>query len=350
MMAGEKMTLSVIDPLHHPEWDRLVLGSPGHSFFHSSAWARTLVASYGYQPVYLALPGEERFALLMPLMEVDSRLTGRRGVSLPFTDQSPVLASGAELFGEGVQAAVRHGGERGWRYIEWRDAGHHDDSLPASDLFYVHDVDLNRTAERLFSSLSDNNRRNIKKSQREGVAVAVGTSFGSIEAFGRLNLITRKRHGLPPQPSAFFRNVYEHILAKDHGVVVSASHQGRVVAASVFFHFGKKAIYKYGASDLAYQHLRPNNLVMWEALAWYNARGFETLSLGRTEMDNPGLLQFKRTWGGVERLAKYHRYDLQKKEFVPLRAPASARFERLFSRMPTGALRLVGRFFYKHAG
>lgn len=350
MMTEAKMDIRVVNPLEYPDWDERVLSSPDTSFFHSSAWAKTLVASYGFKPAYLAVPEADRFALLLPLMEVDSRLTGRRGVSLPFTDQCRSSASNEELRAQAIRSALRRGEERRWRYIEWRDAGHFEDDLPASELFYVHDVNLHRTADDLFLALSDNNRRNIKKAQREGVAVRTGRSLDDIEAFYRLNLITRKRHGLPPQPRGFFRNVFEHILARDHGIVITALHQGRAVASSVFFHFGQRAIYKYGASDMAYQHFRPNNLVMWEALTWYGAQGFETLNLGRTEMNNPGLLQFKRTWGGRERLAKYHRYDLKKRDYVGLRSPASARFEHLFSRMPTGVLRVVGRFFYKHAG
>jgi len=349
-MAEEKMTIRIVDPVEYPGWDRLVLASTDYSFFHTSAWAKTLAASYRFKPVYLIIPEEDRFALMMPLMEVNSRLTGKRGVSLPFTDLCRSSFPEKGLFDDAVRSAVRIGEERRWRYVEWRDAGPFDDPLPASELFYVHDIDLARTADDLFLSLSDNNRRNIKKAQREGVVVSIERSLDSIEEFYRLNLITRKRHGLPPQPFAFFRNVFEHVLSRDQGIVVTASHQGRAVAASVFFHFGRKAIYKYGASEMAYQHLRPNNLLMWEAMTWYGKQGFETLSLGRTELDNPGLLQFKRTWGGQERLVKYHRYDLRKRNYVALRSPASAHFESLFSRFPTSVLRLVGRFFYKHAG
>jgi len=349
-MAEEKMALRIVDPVAYPEWDSLVLGNADYTFFHSSAWAKVLVDSYGFRPAYFIVPEGSGLALMMPLMEVASPLTGRRGVSLPFTDQCPVAASDAELWEQAVQAAVCHGETRRWRYIEWRDAGRLDEALPASEAFYVHEVDLTASAEKLFTSLSDNNRRNIKKAQREGAIIAVGSSPKDIDEFYRLNLVTRKRHGLPPQPHPFFRNVHEQVLAKGQGIVVSASYQGRVVAASVFLHFGKRAIYKYGASDLAYQHLRPNNLIMWEAMTWYGARGFETFSLGRTEMDNPGLLQFKRTWGGKERMARYHRYDLRKGDYVPAPPPASARFGRLFSRLPAWMLRLVGRTLYKHAG
>jgi hypothetical protein len=42
-------TVQIVDPLAVANWDALALALPGHSFFHSSAWARTLEESYGYE-------------------------------------------------------------------------------------------------------------------------------------------------------------------------------------------------------------------------------------------------------------------------------------------------------------
>ncbi|MEW6405414.1 MAG: methicillin resistance protein, partial [Chloroflexota bacterium] len=77
--------IHILDPLVLPEYDALLLATPGHSFFHSSLWARVLSDSYGYRPVYFASMSEGRFNALMPVMEVKSVLTGLRGVSLPFS-------------------------------------------------------------------------------------------------------------------------------------------------------------------------------------------------------------------------------------------------------------------------
>jgi CelD/BcsL family acetyltransferase involved in cellulose biosynthesis len=166
-----------------------------------------------------------------------------------------------------------------------------------------------------------------------------------------LNLITRKRHGLPPQPFFFFKNVFDHILSKGYGVIVTATHKEKVVSASVFFRFGKKALYKYGASELKYQSLRPNNLVMWEAFRWLKDRGVETIDLGRTETYNTGLLQFKRTWGGRESLLKYYRYTLKNRAFSQRRTKrTNPPYTRLFLIVPKSVLRIIGRLFYKHAG
>jgi len=39
-------------------------------------------------------------------------------------------------------------------------------------------------------------------------------------------------------------------------------------------------MYKFGASDSGFQHLRPNNLVMWEGIRHCAERGCERLHFG----------------------------------------------------------------------
>ena len=62
------------------------------------------------------------------------------------------------------------------------------------------------------------------------------------------------------------------------GFIVLGSYRGAAIAANVYFHFGDQVIYKYGASDKTYQHLRANNLVMWEAIKWACDKGYKAFS------------------------------------------------------------------------
>jgi lipid II:glycine glycyltransferase (peptidoglycan interpeptide bridge formation enzyme) len=133
-------------------------------------------------------------------------------------------------------------------------------------------------------------------------------------------------------------------------MVVLASHGGRTVAGSMYFHFGDMALYKSGASDRKYQHLRANNLVMWEAIRWYCRNGYKNLCFGRTEPENKGLLQFKRGWGTKERTIRYYRYDLVKKAFVQDKSRLKGFHNAVFMRMPTPLLRFTGELLYKHMG
>lgn len=108
--------------------------------------------------------------------------------------------------------------------------------------------------------------------------------------------------------------------------------------------------FKYGASEIEHLDLRPNNLIMWEALKCYRHQGFETMSLGRTERENDGLLRLKRTWGPKEGLVTYYRYDLRKKTFLEKRAGRGALYASLFTRTPVSVFRVFGRLFYRYFG
>ena len=344
------MSLEILNPIEYPNWDTLLLGNRDFSFFHSSAWAKVLKESYGYDPVYFISIDAGRISLLMPFMNVASPLTGRRGVSLPFTDRCAPFFIRKELLNAAVERVIDYGKKVGWKYIEWRDGDYFSKEPSPWEVYYTHDLNLMRAESELFSSLKDSNRRNINKANREGVSIIIGRSLDSLKSFYRLNCITRRRHGLPPQPFIFFENVFEFVISKGYGIVVSAIHSNNMVAASVFFHFGKKAIFKYGASDMKYQNLRPNNLIMWEAIKWYRNQGHETFNFGRSESDNQGLLHFKRLWGAIESPMKYFRYDCKKKIFLQNHLKARSYAKRYLARAPASLLSIAGRLLYKHIG
>jgi hypothetical protein len=114
------LPIKIIDPTVFPSWDEMLLGTPGASFFHSAAWARVLSQSYGYTPLYFTVIEGGKLRALVPLMEVNSFLTGKRGVSLPFTDYcEPILEEGI-AFQELFDPIIDHGKKRGWKYIELR--------------------------------------------------------------------------------------------------------------------------------------------------------------------------------------------------------------------------------------
>jgi Acetyltransferase (GNAT) domain len=342
--------IEVVNPLSYPGWDDMVAASGKGSFFHSSYWARVLYESYGYRPVYFTFPDDEGKKALVPLMEVKSCITGKRGVSLPFTDYCEPIIEGGCTIGDVTEHIVRFGKKSGWRYVELRSGGGAPPWARASSSYYGHVLDISRDEKTLFTSFRQSTRRSIKKAQREGVEVAVSSSLYSAREFYRLNCMTRKSHGLPPQPYRFFEKVYEHAVAKGHGMVVLADYNGKTIAGAMYFSFGRKAMYKYGASDSAYQHLRANNLVMWEAIRYYAKKGLTSFCFGRTEPENSGLLQFKRGWGGREEVMNYYRYDLKRDSCVAEASKLHGFHNKVFANMPVPFLKLTGSLLYKHMG
>jgi len=283
-------------------------------------------------------------------MDVKSAITGRRGVSLPFTDYCEPIIAGSIKFQDILDRIIQYGKIVNWEFIELRGGEKFLPGALSSSRFLGHRLDISREDNEIYSAFKDTFKRNIKKAYASGVSVQFSDTKEAVKEFYRLNCITRKRHGLPSQPYRFFRKVYEHIISKDQGVVALASHAGKFIAGAVFFHFGEKALYKYGASDMEYRNLRPNNLVMWEAIRWCRERGFKTLSLGRTEMENQGLRQFKLALGAEEYTIKYYRYDLKSGSFVAEPEKVSAFQAKMLNKLPVFMLKIIGKVYYRHAG
>ena len=332
-----------VNPLEHPDWDAVLTRRPDFSFFHGAAWTKVLVETYGYQPVWLA-----RESSWLPLMEVDSWLTGRRGIALPFTDACAPLCEIKKDLQPLFARAVEFGKARRWQSIELRGGRKFLGDAPASLSFYGHTLALVPEELRLFADMDGSARQAVRRAEKEGVTVEVSQSAEAVRAFYVLQCLTRKRHGLPPQPFRFFLNIWRHILSQNQGMVVLASERGERIAGAVCFYLGGRAIYKYGASDFRRQHLRPNNLVMWTAMQWLARRGATALDLGKTSLANEGLRKFKLNLGATEQRIDYVKFDLRSDRFVVEADAIAGWHNRVFRALPVFLSRRAGALLYKH--
>jgi lipid II:glycine glycyltransferase (peptidoglycan interpeptide bridge formation enzyme) len=286
----------------------------------------------------------------IPFMDVDSFLTGHRGVSLPFTDFCEPIALCKDDFGKLLEEGIEYGRKAGWRFIDIRGGNYFEADTPSSQFYYRHTLELTNTEKDMYSKLRRGTKSCLAKGIREGVTVKVDNSIDGIKEYYKLNCMTRKKHGLPPQPYHFFEKIYEHVISQKQGIVVLASHDRRYIAAAVYFHFGDKAMYKYGASDPAFLDYRPNNVIMWEAIRWYALNGLKSFCFGRTDPTNNGLRQFKTGWGAKEEIVNYYRYDIRNNMFITFPAEEAQWHTKVMKNMPMSLLRIAGTLLYRHMG
>jgi hypothetical protein len=334
------------NPLTDPSWDRRVTAFPGASFFHRTAWARVLHDTYGFTPFYLIRESGGTLQGVLPFMEVDSWLTGRRGIALPFTDHCAPLGDDADI-ARLVPAVTQLAQARRWKHWELR-GGTNALPAPPAVAFHGHVIDLYGDTESRFARCDSAVRRAVRKADSSGVEIEFSASEESVRIFYRLLCQTRRRHGLPPQPFSFFANIHRHVLQAGQGCIALAYCQGRPAAGAVFFHSGSTALFKFGASDETFQALRPNNLVMWRAIEWHARAGFTQLDLGRTSLPNPGLRRFKLSWGAAEHPILYARFDCQAGTFVTVTDRSTGWHGNVFKRVPSSLARLVGAVAYRH--
>jgi CelD/BcsL family acetyltransferase involved in cellulose biosynthesis len=302
-MAGAAATACDVSD---PQWLAFVRSHPAATTFHHPQWLELLAAVYGYRPLVLTLRDADNSIVAgTPLLEVRSWLTGRRFISLPFTDYCPPLARDPASLAGLASALTR------W----WRDAGEPRveirGAVPASYGFHPvqvgvrHVLALEPDVLQVRARFRKSSSRMIRQAQREGVEVAQIRSPDGLDPFYRLHCMTRRRLGVPVQPRRFFVALWRSIIEREMGFLLLAHRAGRPIAGMLFLSWNRNLIYKYSASDPAHVQFRPNNLLLGAAIEWGCQNGYRTLDFGKTEITQHGLRAFKSGWGAAELPLEY---------------------------------------------
>jgi len=343
------LKINLVNPVEASEWNNELVSYGECTIFHSANWARLLADTYGYRPVYFTLSEQGLFKGCLPVMEVVSTFTGKRGVCLSFSDYCGSIVEGRDNFKLLFDSVLELGRISGWRYVEFRGENFLCNEMPRK-IYAHHTIELSHDEELMLSRVRKSTARSIKKAVKEGVKVDICNSLQAVRDFYRLHCLTRRRHGLPPQPKSFFDKLHEHVISQRLGFTALARIGNVIVAGVVCLHFGRNAVYKYGASDVEFQYLRANNLVFWEMIKECARNGFDFCSLGRTDLRDEGLLVFKDGWGGMRTYMHYNRFDFVTNRFTRESDEHGRYYRNWFKKLPVNFLRILGDIGYRHMG
>jgi hypothetical protein len=342
--------LSKINPLSDPRWDKFIANHPSVSVFHTRGWLRSLQRTYGYQPVAYttSAPADTELTNAILFCEIKSFLTGRRLVSLPFSDHcAPLVASEAE-FDQVMQCVYAEQGRAGKIEVRPLEAFANPEKLGLSptEAFQLHVIDIRPEADQLLRKMHKSCiQAKIKRAEKEALTYEQGRSDDLLKSFYKLFVMTRRKHGAPPQPFAWFQN-----LVNEMGESVTihlASHQGTPIASILTLAHGNTVVYKYGCSDQAFSNLGGTPLLFWHSIREAKAMGAEAYDLGRTDLDNPGLLEFKERLGGKPTELHYYGFPAGPKAQA---SKLATTVRKLVSLMPEPIFTSLGRILYRHVG
>jgi hypothetical protein len=339
----------VIDPLTDSRWPELVERHPQATVFHTRRWIDALRRTYGYEPYALTTTGSGPLHDGLVLCRVRTWLA-RRLVSLPFTDHCDPLVDRPEdlaALGSRLREDVSQGA---WRSAEVRSRGEVLDGFSAGAAYCLHTVNLTDSAEQVFRRFHPSStQRAIRRAEREGLRYETGVSEPLLSRFYGLLRLTRRRHGLPPQPFAWFRNLAACL--GDSLAIHLASKDGVPVAGLLTISFRKTMVYKYGGSDAAQHKLGGMPFLFWRAIQEAQSGGIEELDLGRSDLDQPGLIAFKDHLGARRSSLKYSQTPAPRRATPPETTGTFAgAARRVVSRLPDPLLDLTGRLVYRHLG
>jgi CelD/BcsL family acetyltransferase involved in cellulose biosynthesis len=297
------MTEVAVLELDDPRWRKFVQAAPDALPFHQPAWAKLLADCYGYRAFALTVTNGAGITAGLPVVEAPTLLGRKRWVSLPFTDHcAPLTNAGEPCLTRALDDARRGAGIS--QFEVRAPLTGRDTYVAGAGL--LHQLDLAPDPTAVFRGFKARVRRDVRTAERSGVAVRRGETAADLtHTFYRLQLLTRRRQGLPIQPRRFFELLWQRVLEPGGGSVLLASVGGETVAGAVFLHENGTMIYKYGASDPRGLSLHPNHALLWSAICWACQNGYKTFDFGRTDLGHKGLSQFKRGWGTREESLVY---------------------------------------------
>jgi CelD/BcsL family acetyltransferase involved in cellulose biosynthesis len=343
-----------IQPLTDPRWAEFVDRHPRSSVFHTVAWIEALHRTYGYRPVaYTTSPPGVGLENCLVFCRVTSWITGRRQISLPFSDHCQPLTNDASDDHVLASALERSLKREKLRYIEIRQTQSLADTNRAcssAQSYFLHQIDLRPDLQTLFSKChKSSTQRKILRAEREGLICEAGRSEALLDAFWKLLLVTRRRHRIFPQPKSWFRNLID--CFGDALQIRVAFKDKQPVASILTLQHKDILVYKYGCSDQRLNNLGGTHLLFWKSIQDAKRDGLRLFDLGRSECDNEGLIKFKERWGSTCSTLTYSRFSVLPPSNI-LESSLAKYARQITSGMvpclPSWVLRLVGSALYRH--
>lgn len=330
-------------------WLDFIQSNSQASPFHHPAWIDLLTRAYGYKGFILAVTGpENRIYAGTPIMEINSLLTGRRWVSLPFTDHCAPLIQNKEALDQLTQGIVSAFEERNIPRLQLKWAYPPYPSIQGHSEFVLHGLKLAANEQEVAGRIKHKQFRQIKVAEERGVHIEKGTDSTFVENFYHLHLQTRRRKGVPVQPRKFFRLLEQEILHPGLGFILLAYKDRQCVAGAVFLQWNQTLVYKYSASNENGRQSLAMDLLLWTAISWACANGFHWMDMGRTDNEDHGLRNFKLRWGAEESPLVYS--ELPSDASQKNRSRLAPLMKRVITHSPLSVGKLIGELLYRHFG
>lgn len=275
------------------EWDMFAAAQPGYTHFHRYQWRRVMSDVFGHECLYLACRAADgTLEAVLPLVRVKSIVFGHYLVSMPFLNYGGPLGSAT-----GIQALARHAvslarSER-VKLVEFRSRIPLPLDLPVSHRKITVVLDLQPTAEATFKRFDAKLRSQVRRPQKEGVTVAVGSD--QVAPFFEVFARHMRDLGTPTQPRRFFEAIANGF--PDDAWFACAYLRGQAVAGGCGFRFGSEFELTWASSLREFNREAPNMLLYWSLMERATAAGAQTFNFGRCTPGS-GTHRFKQQWGG----------------------------------------------------
>jgi Acetyltransferase (GNAT) domain len=323
------------------QWNEFIESNPGATLYHRQAWTEALRRAYGFR--ILAAIVKRSGTITAGCLLAPSKIPFvKRVVGLPFSDSCAPVGCDDDAVNMLLQNLARGREMPGNVEIHGIEA---PSPWQTVDCFQNWSLDLARPFAEVQRTADRNFRRQVRRAIEDGFRIESGSSMEMLVRFYRLQLETRRRLGVPPQPLRFFKLVREEFVRTGGFEVWLASQNGLDRAAVVVLR-DRATIYAKWSARAAYGADGASHLVFHSMLESY-AGTATSLDLGRADIRNMGLSRFKSEMGGKPSRLPYS-YFPRLRHTLSAESPdhAAGMMAALWRRLPLWITRAIGRTAY----
>lgn len=208
------------------------------------------------------------------------------------------LAAGLEDFAEKKTNLITvHCAERATEF-----AGCGFTEKKAAGNFEVIMLDLSNGADAVFKSFSQSRRSDLRKAMRQNqVQISQLETLDELKELHQIHVEWCERKQIAPDSWEMMESIFAQ---QNFRRIFIAKHDGKIIAGS-YFRFFPKALMEYTANNSLpeFQHLRPNDLIVWKSIEWACGQGMKQYSMGGSHL-------FLRRFGGE--LVSSYRYRIDR--------------------------------------
>lgn len=326
-------------------WDDFVRSVSGASIYHLSEWKSIIETCFGHKTHYIfAQDKKSNIVGVLPLVRLKSALFGDFLVSIPYFNYGGALAATREAEASLIKEAATLASELGVKHIEFRDELSRDGWQVRTDKVSMV-LPLPETSEMLSQKLGSKLRAQIKRSQRENLAVVFGREE-LINDFYSVYSRNMRDLGTPVYGVSFFKEIVSRF--KDCHIAV-VRHKNKPVATGFLLGYDGTLEIPWASTLREANRFSANMFLYWEILCFAIQNRYHYFDFGRSTVD-AGTYQFKKQWGALEKQLYWH-YWLKDGGDLPMMNPSNPKYKMLINiwkRLPVAVANSIGPLVVKN--
>ena len=301
-----------------PLWDQID-SNDVFSIYHTKIWKGITEETFKHRGIYFAASKEGHLVDVLPSFLIKKSFMGKKIVSTPYEGCNGGFSSSdinaREML---IRNILDHAHKLGVKYVEIRSKHEIEDLKKFNFIeqkpLLISEVPLKDLDEN-WKMLSSKHRRNVRIARKKGIVVETASNWDDMNRFYKINANHYKALGVPFFGEEFFKQIWEKLVQNNHGHLLLAKYEDKVIGGHLLFFSGRTLVSKYSAvkKDKKFSKLNASYALFWEGIRVGITNNFSSFNLGVTGESNPGLLDFKSRFGSETTPVYFYYYPIKGK-------------------------------------